>query len=433
LNSIGIYTGNHIATATSALTITAVTDAMNNCKFFNNTINNVYGGISISGFSASSPYTLYDSNNEIGVEGGNVITNLGAAANSVNGIFATNQKDLKVANNIINSSLNGLSTTANGIFTSAGSTSNVDIYGNTISFSITTGTYTSTINGINNAMGTTAASNTINIYNNSINSFNLSAATTASLNGILNTGTAKNVKIYNNTVDGNILAGTGTLIGIINSANLGTDTLTMYSNTISGNTSGGTLYCTQATTATINYYSNNLTDNSITGGSSALYGYYNGGSPVTETYHDNSIINLIHNGTGTVNAIYLNTAAGTKNIYANNINGLSSGGNVNAYISSYGTVSNIYRNNIYNLTTTGTTTQVIGINYSGATGNLYNNFISEIKAPASTNVNGVIGINIGGTSQNLYYNTIYLDASSSSVTTFGTAAIYKSSSTISDF
>lgn len=38
----GIYSGNHIATSTSALTITDTNDTNSNCEFYNNTITNCY-------------------------------------------------------------------------------------------------------------------------------------------------------------------------------------------------------------------------------------------------------------------------------------------------------------------------------------------------------------------------------------------------------
>jgi hypothetical protein len=435
LSSIGIYTGNHIATANTALTITATTDAMNNCKFYNNAISNVYGGISITGFAAATPFTLYDSNNEIGVEGANTITNLGASTTNVRGIYATNQKNLKIANNIINTSLNGLTNSGYGIFTQAGTSSNINIYNNSITYTLTTGAYTNTVYAIYNGMGNTAAANTVNIYNNTISNFNFSTATSGSIQGITNTGTAANVNIYGNTISGNTLAGTGNFIGIFNNANMGTNSLNMYSNTIINNSktgASGNMYCTQAVAATINFYLNSIHDNSAAG-ISPFYGYYNIAAAVTETYSDNSIYNLTHNGTGNLIAFMDSTSAGTKNIYNNTIYALNSGGNVSGITFKIGAPANIYKNNIYNLSSSGSASQAIGLTYSGATGNIYNNYISDIKATASTNTTAVIGMNLGGTTQNLYYNTIYLNASSSSATTFGSAGIYKLATTIGDF
>ncbi|MFZ4740688.1 MAG: beta strand repeat-containing protein [Bacteroidales bacterium] len=435
--SIGIYAGNHIATATTpALTITATTDALNNCKFFNNTISNVYVGIAITGFAATTNLALYDSNNEIGVDGGNTLTNLGAGAGQLRGIYASNQKGLKVANNIINSSIAGLTTTGYGIFTSGGTSSNVDIYNNTITLTAKTGTFTSTLNAISNSMGSTPTTNTVNIYNNTISNCNLSAATTGSFVGILNSGTAATVNIYGNTISGDTLAGTGNFTGIFNNANMGTNPLNIYSNTITNNakTGGsGNMYCTQAVAATIDFYLNSIHDNSVSGTSAFFYGYYNAATTAfTEAYHDNTIYNLIHNGTGTLCAFQDSTSTGIKEIYKNTIYSLSSGGNVTGFSARLGVSANIYKNSIYNITTTGASTQAIGITYLGGIGNIYNNFISDIKATASSNVTGVIGINLGGTTQNLYYNTIYLDASSSA-STFGSAGIYKLANTIGDF
>lgn len=434
--AVGIYAGNHIATATIPLTITATTDAMNNCKFFNNTISNVYCGISITGFAAVTPFTLYDSNNEIGVGGANSITNLGGGATSVRAINASGQKSLIIANNIINSSINGLTSTGYGIYTSGGTSSNVDIYNNTITLTLTAGVFSSAINGISNGMGSTAASNTVNIYNNTITNCNISAATTANFNGIVNTATAATVNMYGNTVNGCTLAGIGDFSGIYNIVGMGTGPLTIYSNIITNNTksgASGNLFCIQASTATINFYSNNIHDNSATG-TTSLYGYYNAGSPVIEIYRDNTIYNLSHTGTGTVSGLQINTVSGTKNIYGNNIYNLSSGGNVIGYSSWSGMPTNFYKNKIYNISTTGAASQAMGISYTGTTGNIYNNFISDIKAPSSTNVLAVVGINItGGTTQNLFYNTIYLNATSSSASTFGSAGIYKSSSITGDF
>jgi hypothetical protein len=436
LASIGIYAGNHISTSTTTLTtLTASTDAMNNCKFFNNTISNVYGGISITGYNAASPFILYDANNEIGLEGANTITNFGGANTSTRGIYASNQKDLKVANNIINSSLNGLSNSAYGIFTQNGNASNIDIFNNTISLSITSGSFTQSVYAIYNTIGSTANSNTVNIYNNSIINCNLTAATSGNLQGITNTGAASSVNIYENTISSNILAGSGNFTGIFNNANLGSNPLNIYSNIIINNSktgASGNMYCSQAVTGSINYYLNSIHDNSAAG-TAFIYGYSNFGAPVTETYRDNNIYNLSVNGAGTVHAFQLSSSAtGVKNIYGNNIYALIAGGNVNGISSITGSPSNIYKNNIYNLSSSGAGSQAIGINYAGSTGNIYNNFISDLRATASTNTLAVVGINLGGSLQNLYYNTIYLNASSSSISTFGSAGIYKLSTTICD-
>ena len=71
-----------------SLHITAPTDAMNNCKFTNNTVSNAYIGIALIGFAAVSPFTLYDQNNQIGTDGGNSVTNFGGGSSPAYGIYA---------------------------------------------------------------------------------------------------------------------------------------------------------------------------------------------------------------------------------------------------------------------------------------------------------------------------------------------------------
>ena len=72
---------------------------MSCCKFFSNTISNVYNGINIAGSTNSS---FYDENNEIGVEGGNNISNFGGGSSSAYGMNVEYQSNLKIANNIVN-------------------------------------------------------------------------------------------------------------------------------------------------------------------------------------------------------------------------------------------------------------------------------------------------------------------------------------------
>jgi hypothetical protein len=73
----------------------------------------------------------------------------------------------------------------------------------------------------------------------------------------------------------------------------------------------------------------------------------------------------------------------------------------------------VYNNRIYNLSSTTTSTgYVIGIEaFSGAAYNIFNNMISDIKAPSSLNTTGgVRGISGGnGGLIRLFYNTIYLN------------------------
>ena len=159
-----------------------------------------------------------------------------------------------------------------------------------------------------------------------------------------------------------------------------------------------------------NIYSNSIHDNSLTASSGTMYGLYTSGNNVTETYHDNTIYNL-SSKTGTVYGMFISTTAGVKTSYNNSIHGLSSGGTVYGYNSGYGTPHNFYKNQIYDLTTTGTSGIVYGVYFAPVTLNMYNNYIYNLKATASTSLTAVNGICInGGTTANVYFNTVYLNA-----------------------
>ena len=95
-----------------------------------------------------------------------------------------------------------------------------------------------------------------------------------------------------------------------------------------------------------------------------------------------------------------------------------------------GAVVNITKNKIGDITN-----PIIGtinaINAGASTGiaanlNIYNNFIGNLKTPIATNFNAINGINITSGSllaADVAHNTVYLNATSSSITNFGTSCI----------
>ncbi len=437
INSVGIYSGNHIANSTTALSITDPGDAMNNCKFYNNTIDSAYTGIKINGFAAPSPYLLYDQNNEIGVDGGNFINDFGGLTTATYGIYVTNQNNLKIANNTItNITMIGI---IYGINAATGLGSNVDIYNNTVTLNNTS--TAGSMYGISNAMGGSGNGNTVNIYSNKVVNSSYLTATSASFYGIYHTAAATNVNIYQNEVNGNIIGGTGGFYGIQGSAGANVN---IYNNTISNNQKLGassTMYLTYASTSIINFYGNNIFNNSVPNSSgttaTSMYGYYNSGSASVENLHDNNIYNNTVGGTNTSttsynDGIYTYTiAAAVKNIYNNNIYGLlAPSGNVNGIRTNLGT-NHIYNNNIYNLGNNATNTTAGILNGITLTGGVtlyaYNNFISDLQAPASASLDAVRGINITSATASstigLYYNTIYLNAVSTGAN-FGSSGIF---------
>jgi hypothetical protein len=365
---IGIYGANHTTISTTALSATGATADVSNSnnKFFSNTINNAYIGIRLEGMSTAA---YYDLNNEIGVSGGNIITNFGGSSTAANGISSIYQDNFKIANNNLSGGT-GTTTTLYGIFTSTAVNANTEIYNNTIS--LTAGATTSSIYGISNAAGGTGTNNLIKIYGNTVQNSTYSTATSGIFHSIYSSASAYNIEIYNNTVKGISKPGTG-----------------------------------------------------------IFYGIYQFGAIINnESIYNNIVTDINSTGTGTFYLIYANSSSTTKSsVYNNTVKDVTAATAIIYGISTTAAAnSNIYNNNIYGLSATAASSVVYGLNLIGGTTiNAYNNFISDLKAPASTNSDAVRGISVSGsTTTNLFYNTIYLNASSSSATTFGSSGIFAS-------
>lgn len=441
--SVGIYLGNHLAINTTALVISiSGTSSFN--KFLNNSIQNCYIGYSITGFNSAAPYDGYDQNNQIGVDGISTkrsqITNFGGGAVTANGIFATNQNGFKVFSTYI-SNFSGPASTGviNGMQLVTGTNSNLDVYNDTLK--LNSNSTISTMIGINNAMGATGSGNTVNIYNNVIDGCTNNVATSATFRAIMHSATASFSNLYNNKISNNTLSGTGEFSALYYSGSSATlvNAVKIYSNTINGNTKTGTagtfygIYASASTFAT-DTYSNQIYNNSNSASSGATYGYYNFAIGYNENVYNNTLYNNT-GGSGETVMLYIRSGSGptNKEVYGNtiyNISGNSLGSSVGAIWVDYGTVCNVYKNNIYNITnntTTGAVPAAYGLNVGtniNTQVKVFNNFISEIKAPNASNVNAIYGIWFqGSATSNLsaYYNTVYLNAVSTGVN-FGTGA-----------
>src|SRR4030095_8216266 len=151
---------------------------------------------------------------------------------------------------------------------------------------------------------------------------------------------------------------------------------------------------------------NNRVGNFSNNGISTIYGIFSTGTTNTQiTMTGDSIFNITSPGS-TIYGIYL-SAGFQFNISRNKINGLTSNTSTTAVV-----------NGIYDVVAT-----------AGATFNIYNNFINALNTPASASTTPAIaGINVasGAANQfvNIYYNSVYLNSSSSSLTTFSTACLY---------
>lgn len=405
--SVGIYTGNHLPTSTTALTITATSGIHYRVNISANTISNVYTGISLKGAATTG---FRDVRMEIGIPTGNTISNFSGGTTTAYGVYAINQDSIQVSNNNISNATSGSShtTTLYGIFTSTGTNAIVDIVGNTIN--ILAGGTTSSIYGISNAMGGTGTTNTVTISNNAV-SGSYPTATSGAFYAIYNNASAYILNLFGNTVIncqlGSISStGTGTYSGIY---------------TFGSNTNAGSTWNINNNTV------RKMNRTQSAPGAGSYYAIYNSSSGLTLNVYSNTVDSIGNPTSGTLGGIYISSTATTRNVYQNVIHALGSNtGTVYGIYLSSGTNSFAYRNKIYNLGSQSGTVNGI-YTASGTQLNIYNNLIGDLNAPNSTANPAVNGMYFsGGTTINAVYNSIWLNASSTSITTFGTAGIYAS-------
>ncbi|MEI8202003.1 MAG: hypothetical protein WCH34_03265 [Bacteroidota bacterium] len=492
--SVGIYSGNHIATSTSSLTVSALSGGNSNNKIYGNTISNVFYPIQMMGYNNA---TFFDQSNEIGVTAGNTLSNFGGAISSY-GIYIQYNNLFKISNNIITNT--GTTTTLKGIYLASTSIASGDISNNNIQ--LNSSATTTQFSAIESAI---AGTGTVNITGNSIHDFACPTLTSGNVYLLMNSGAVSTLNISGNTFSNNILTSTtGLIYGIFNNAlvpNLSISgnaftgntinstsgtfraiqnttanitTLNIYNNIIFNNTVNGTggFYAIFSATATnANVYSNTINGNRKTGSSGVFYGikmnggtlsvhdnniyndsilstsgavadtlhgYSNSSATTSETIYNNNIHDLYLGGTSTsasqLYAIFTRgtAASTTKNIYSNQLYNLSlntaRGGLLSGVYNGPGGTININNNGFYNFKATGDSSKVQGMYIeTGSAVKIYNNFISDIKNASAIDANAISGIEIqGGTAVSVYYNSIFLNAISSSATTFGTSGIYAS-------
>ena len=476
--SVGIYCANHTTAATTTLTVTATTGSNSGNQFYSNTIQNVYSGITMNGYSDATPYAFYDHYNQIGVLGGNTIRWFGGSTTTSYGIYTIYQDSLAVSNNSIGGGSGGTSTNY-GIMLSTSTNSSVLVYNNTVSD--TTATTTSTTYGIAlSNYGVTGTDNTVVVKRNTVTGMTGTALTSGALYGFYiyyttamnlyvdsnkfmnnkwgqgtttNTGTMYGFYIYpyttaptagsyeyitNNYIGGNLrrqsAAGAGTYYGMYvyySQANVNYSNNTFENDTLT--TSGITysLYFYNYYATTANYYNNVIRNIYKTGTSTGtFYGFYmsNAAYSGTVNFYNNSVYNIRSGSTSSLYGMYNSSSAITKNCYGNSVYGLYaiSTGSVYGMYQSSGTTVNLYRNNIYDLRASAGNVYGMYI-ASGTTNYIYNNFVSDLRSDSLSSTLAVSGIYLsGGTTDNVYNNTVYLNAVSGAGALFGTAALYAS-------
>ena len=411
--TVGIYAGNHIATATTALTLTAAADAMNNCKFYSNTIQNSVTGISLRGFAAASPYTLYDQNNDVGgatTATGNTIQNY-AGATSGSAVNLQYQNNANVSNNTINNvSGAGVASTVTlyGVYVQNGTNASVNVNNNSITLvqgTTTSASYdiyigcsgTGTVNANGNRLSANggsggsmymiyfgSANTTVNTNSNVF--YDINVATTATLAFIYhNTATSPEyITCNNNRTD-------GPTVPFVNKTGAGGSLYGYYNN--SGSSSGS---------ATLN--GNNFSS-IVMAGSPTFYGLNetNGGSGQVKTMYGNVITKITSAGGGSLYALRIGYAA-SENVSNNTIGTINAGtGTAYGVYVVNGTTDTIANNNVSNLSGA----NVYGVYVSGGTTNyVYNDTVSALLATgASGQANGIY--QSGGTTVNVYQNRLY--------------------------
>jgi trimeric autotransporter adhesin len=478
----GLYSNNvTIASPTTQLTVTAASGQNSNNKFYGNAFSNSYGGIYIYGYADGvSPYTYYDQGNDIGSVTGNTFTDFAGGSTTSYQVYMAYQNGFKIANCNING---GTGTTGSvyGIYGATAYNANGSIYSNTIQIS-TAGT-TGYIYGIYSSLGTSGTSNTLNIYSNTVQNCTQPTSTTSYFYGIYNAASAFTTNIYNNLVTNNVFGGSYYMYFIYTTSAAG-GTANIYGNTISNNSRSGAgtqsgtsvFYCMYVTgSASTSIHDNNIFGNSIGpvgptyGG--GMYSLYCSNSAPTQNVYNNSIhdqtITSTYTSSHYLYGIYSYPASSSAgSVYNNTVYNLSINLNSTGYGYIYGLYSyyqsSVYNNAVYNINVTNASTgygygygyylpgstssvniyknKLYGVSMAGASGyfygmyiasgvtmNLFNNYISDLKAPASTSTNALNGIYISSaTNANLYYNTVYLNGTSTSASSFTTNGIYAS-------
>ncbi|MCU0323318.1 MAG: hypothetical protein MUE72_12935 [Chitinophagaceae bacterium] len=305
--SNGIVALNCLATANAALTPTSASGTNSFNKFYSNTIANVTHGITFISFAAPTPFTLGDTGNDVGGSStltGNTIINFGGKAGSTataEAVFVNNQWNFNCSYNTVNNNDGAGVNHPNalrGIWLNASSTSaSATVNNNTIT--LYGGGTTHLVTAIENALGSTAASNTVTINNNYITG-NYLTATTGLWYGIFNSATAANVVIQGNRID-NVeystvaLTGTGAIYPIYNTAN--TNVLAR------------------------NNIIQNIQRFGSTGGTTIGI-YFSSGT--FQTIKNNFIYNISIDGTGTASILYgIQVATGTVVVDSNIVRKLS--------------------------------------------------------------------------------------------------------------
>jgi len=424
--TVGIYANNHTTLATTQLVPTSITGTNSYVKIYSNRIDNCYSGITLTGYADPvSPYTFYDQNNEIGKDGGNIITNVAGQtatpAVAGYGIYGKAQNNIKVANNTITSTMGG-NGSPSAIYLTGASNGSYDITGNYVSMQFS-GTGTVAMNGIFSDMGTTGTSNTMNIYNNTVTGCTYPTMTSGNAYFMSFANMGRTLNIYNNSVTNNSCgSSTVTATGAIRYLQCNTNATTIgpiefHDNIISGN----------------------IRTQSVVGGGSTNMIYLSGKGTTLNMYN-NQVTENILGSNGTAYGIYAGMDIGIQNVYDNLISNISKAEGATYGINGYSVTSgsgpnHFYRNTILNISGLTASAVIYGL-YTGSSNPIYfyNNMVGDLRAPATNGSTGspvrIYGLGIASSNPfvGFYNNTVYINNTSTGAIC-GTTCVWLNSTT----
>ncbi|MBS1743320.1 MAG: hypothetical protein JST81_09820, partial [Bacteroidetes bacterium] len=444
----GIVIVNAVDTTVSTQFIPTSANATNsNNKFYGNTISNVHGGIALMGYTAPSPYTLADTNNDIGGTtgtSGNTIVNYGNSGDGVAAIgirlynqWGSNASYNTIRNNIYDGNGSNTVNDLRGIRGEASAGASVTYSNNAITLS-SGGTGGQNVSGIDNAIGAGGTTNSVIITSNTIIDSSFVTATAAVLTGIINSASVGTLNISNNTLKDCFVNGTGNLTGISNTGTIA-NSHTMNGNLITNikkNGSGTLTYLAfGATSGTIpvdaSISNNTISNNVVTGGgTNVTMNLVTGGTALYNfdgnTIYNNSITGLTGTAVGTING-FGNAASPTKETINNNIfrklfiTGTSTGVHLIQVIRNVtvaGAVRVVSRNQIDSIySNAGSTVQITGIiNGVGGNVSIFKNKIHSLwpgqNGAGASFAKGITHNTVSGTpTVKIYNNIISLDLS----------------------
>ncbi len=411
----------------SSNTITITNNLVTNCTYATAT-SGIFYGI----YNTASCDVLNMNNN--------VVTNNSSASTtgnyySINNLGAVNSV-INIKNNLVsNITITSLATNlgVSGISNSGSTpTCTLSIVSNTFqAFTFPTSTSNNSLSFINNSMGPSAVTD---ISYNTLGSSTLSVAGNVYFIGNFCGSSIVDIghNIVTGTVTNNQSAFTYGYMGNNSSSISRTIHDNNFSNFIQPTTASYLwgIRC-EFESAAINTIRSNTVSNLSAFNGLTVYGITSGAGGPGSSVKDNLIYNL-----SCTNGAYGMSIGANSNtsidVYNNLIYGLTSLSSVSGLSIGSGSVINCYKNKIYNLQTNSTGAAVHGMDIWGAasnTLNIYNNLIGDIRQP-SANCNAcLVGIffntNTANTIINLSHNTVYLNATATATSTFGSVGLYQ--------